>query len=187
NMQQSFANITQRLMLLSNLSKYIFPLKANLRLNYSGTALNYFQVQNNQINHPSSLTHSTTLIMTVKPKSYFNSEFSINYVVASTKNKSNNSAIGRPINILTTTFISTYNFTNSTFMQIEGNYVSQKSNKVNNIFLLDMRLNHTIAKSKTDIGIKVVNIFNQTRFLINSIEGLQVSTNDYWVRPFTFL
>lgn len=188
NSQQLFQNSTQRLMLMSNYSKYIFPLKTTVKLSYNTTLLEYFQVQNGMVNNLQSSTRSTTLTVITKPKWYFNSELSINYLTAQSKNKTQSNAVANPIKIINTNFISTVNFNESTFLQVETNYIFQKtSNRNNKVFLTDLKLNHTIKKTKTDIGIKAINIFDQNRFIISSINGLQFSINDYWLRPFTLL
>lgn len=185
--QQLFSNITQRVLFLANFSKYIFPLKTTIKAAYNGTILNYFQVQNNFISNLRSVTHSTSLTIATKPKWYFNSELSINFITSLSKNLSINSTIGNPINVLITNFIATFNFRENTFLQAETSYIFQHSSNNNKYFLADVRLNHTIPKTKTDIGIKAINIFNKKRFIITNIDGLQISTNNYWLRPLTLL
>ena len=187
NGQQVYSNITQRQMLLTNYSKYIFPLKTTIKLSYNGTILNYFQVQNSLINNLQSISNSATLSLITKPKKYFNGELNINYITSASKNKSQKVSVGKPINTLNTNFVSTLSFNENTFLQFEANHIFQHTINDIKVLLLDVKLNHTLPKTKTDIGIKAINIFNQQRFVINNIDGLQVSTNDYWIRPFTIL
>ena len=174
-------------MLLTNYSKYIFPLKTTIKLSYNGTILNYFQVQNSLINNLQSISNSATLSLITKPKKYFNGELNINYITSASKNKSQKVSVGKPINTLNTNFVSTLSFNENTFLQFEANHIFQHTINDIKVLLLDVKLNHTLPKTKTDIGIKAINIFNQQRFVINNIDGLQVSTNDYWIRPFTIL
>lgn len=187
NEQELFSNTTQTALVFSNFSKYIFPLKTTLKLGYSATILNYYQIQNDLINNLRSVAHSTSLTIITKPIWYFNSELSINYITSLSKNLSQKAVIGERLNLLKTNFVSTFNFTEKTFVQAEVNHLFQQSNNDNTLLLADIRFTHTLSKTKTDIGIKAINIFNETRFIITHIDGLQVSTNDYWLRPFTLL
>ena len=187
NNQQLFSNITQRIMVLANYSKYIFPLKTTIKFGYNGTGLNYFQIHNNLINNLRSITHSTNLSIITKPKWYFNCEINFNYMTSKSKNVTQNTMVGKPINIFNTNYIATYNFSENTFIQIEASHIVQKSSNNNGIFLTDFLINHTIQKTKTNIGIKVINIFNESRFVITNLDGIQVSTNDYWLRPLTIM
>ena len=187
NGQQAFANSTQRWMVLSSYSKYIFPIKTTVKINYNKTFLNYFQVQNGVINNLLSTSQSITLSVITKPKWYFNGELNINYFTAQSKNQTKKTTVGQPLRIINTNFIGTLNFNENTFLQAEANYLFQKINGVNDIFLTEVKFVHTIQKTKTDIGIKAMNILNQRRFIISSIDGLQASTNEFWIRPFTLL
>lgn len=188
NTQQLFANITQRCLVVTSYSKYIFPLKTTFKASYNGSWLQYYQVQANVVNQLRSLTHNAGIALTIKPVWNFNTELGLNYMVSATRNISQESNIGKPVTLLTSNLVSTYNFSDNLFLQADINYVAQSAEGSSNHYALaDARLNYTIPKTKTDIGIKAINLFNERRLYVRSIDGLQVSANDYWLRPCTVM
>lgn len=186
--QEYFDNLSNRLLVLSNFSKYVFPIKATVKASYSGSVLDYNQVQNNVITKLKSISNNFTASINSKPVWYFNTELSVNYLTSLTKNISSKNNVGGVNKVITTMLQSTFNLNENFYLQGEINHLYQSGNGNSNKFLLfDARLNYTIKKTKTDVGFKAMNIFNERRFIITDTSGLQVSSNDFWLRPLTLL
>ncbi|WP_316753499.1 carboxypeptidase-like regulatory domain-containing protein [Pedobacter gandavensis] len=186
--QEYFDNLSNRLLVLSNFSKYIFPIKATIKAGYSGSVLDYNQVQNNVVTKLKSISNNFSTSINSKPVWYFNTELSVNYLTSLTKNISLKNNITGVNKVISTVLQSTYNVNENFYLQAEVNHLYQSNNGNSNKFILfDAKLNYTIKKTKTDVGFKAVNIFNERRFIITDIDGLQVSSNDFWLRPLTLL
>jgi|GEM_PF-6934328 len=185
NSQIYFNNISDRIMFLSNISKYIFTWKTTLKFSYNSTFFKYYQYQNNVVSKLQSNSQNFSISVVAKPFEFINAELNSNLFISKTKNISLSQQIGVPLWLSNTDFTTTINLTTNLFVQVMANYVWQKNN-LENIFT-DAKINYTLAKSKMDFGIQVYNIFNQKRFIVSNINGLQFSTNNYWIRPLTFM
>ena len=186
--QQYFNNKTNRLLFLTNVSKYFFKLKGTIKTGYSGTMLTYNQLQNNIVNNLRGISHNLNASFAAKPFWNFNYELSLNYTKSVSKNLSSKSNIGGSFKLLNTQFESVVNITENLFLQLFANYSIQKTNKNSNSYMLaDTKISYTIPKTKTDIGFKVINIFNTRVYKISNVDGVLVSENEYWLRPTTLL
>ena len=186
--QRYFDNNTSRILLLTTVSKYFFKLKGTIKTGYSGTMLTYNQIQNNIVNSLRGVSHNLNASFSAKPFWNFNYELSFNYTTSASKNLSTNSNIGGNFNLLNTQLETVLNIRENLFIQLLANHSFQKSNNNNNSYLLaDLKLSYTIPKTKTDIGFKVINIFNEKVYKISNVDGVVISTNEYWLRPSTLL
>jgi hypothetical protein len=186
--QVAFDNETERILLISGLSKYLVPLKTTIKTGINSSFTRFYQLQNNSINHLYSQSHQLNLTVSSRPAWYFNCEANINYQVSKAVNLDTKKQTGNPVHTWNNSFVTNLNFTENIFLQAEANHIVQSaSGKKNSFVLVDGKCNYQIKKTKTDIGIKAINILNTRQFSITDINGTQVSTNSYRLRPFTLL
>lgn len=186
--QRYFNNKTNRLLFLTNVSKYFFKLKGTVKTGYNGSIITYNQVQNNIVNNLRGISHSLNASFAAKPFWNLNYELSLNYTNSVSKNLSTKSNIGGNFKLLNTQIESVVNITENLFIQLFANYSIQKTDNNSNSYLLaDTKISYTIPKTKTDIGFKIINIFNTRAYKISNVDGVLVSENEYWLRPTTVL
>jgi len=186
--QQLFDNNIKRALFLLSFSKYIFPLKTTVKINLNSTLSNYNQLQNNVVNKLKNVSHNISGTVLFKPIWYFNTELNMSYLNSLTKNvTTDNFPLGRNT-WMNTTFKTTVNLKENFYVQGELSHMHQQTTNSKNSFLLvDAKINYTLSKTKTDIGLQLINISNQRRLIINDFDGLKASMNSYWIRPLTLM
>ncbi|WP_346239484.1 hypothetical protein ABDK00_007190 [Niabella insulamsoli] len=186
--QTPFKNITNRTMVLTSYSKYLIPFKTTIKANYSSTFLQYFQLQNLQTSQLKGSSQNLNLSIVGKPKWYFNFELNSSIYASKVKNITLEKQVGDILYLWSLGFNPTISFNEHIYLQVWFNHLTQKdgSNKNRNS-KFDSKLNYSIKKAKTDVGIQAYNILNQKRYIQSNYNGLQFSTYDYWIRPFTFM
>lgn len=186
--QVSFNNTTHRLMFLSGASKYFVSLKTTIKTLLNSTLNRFFQLQNNTIHSLNGESHQVNIIVTSRPVWFVNIEANTFYLYSRTKNRQTNKQVSDPIYTWNNSFSATVNLRENIFIQAETSYIVQYISSAKNKFLLtDMKCNWLLKKTKTDLGIKAINIFNTGLFTTTSINGNMVNTLSYSLRPFTIM
>lgn len=169
------------------LSKYFFPLKTAVSINFQGNFTSLPQLQNGKEFITNNQTISTSLSFSPKIFSWLKLDVKGTY----TKNKLGSKSSGFiPQNSITlneNTSITIYP-NESSILQLSNEYFSYLSNGkvISNSMFLDGYYQQTI-KNKYDLRFSVSNITNQRRFTSISQNNNSISINSFLLTPRMFL
>lgn len=183
-----YDNINERWMVMANISKYIFDWKSTLRLGLNWSQFKQSQIQNNYIIPLKNQSLSLELEFDAKLSERFNFNYNGSYQISRNWGTEASLPLSNKVLSGTQKLTATYFIKPELYLQSYNEYRLLRSDQTKgNIFLNDLKIQYTLPKTKTDVGLLLTNTFNKKNYLYESLDFTSSVIQAYSLRPRTVL
>lgn len=181
-----FTNKANRLMLIADISKYLFDLKSTIRGGFNLSLSHQEQVQNGVLLHVVNKGLNINAEFNAKPSDRYNFNYRVDYLLANNKNKEEQINTGTTTNEVRQKLSFTLFLQRDLYFQTFNQFIILHSADVqNNIFFNDLKLSYTLPGTKTDVSLACTNTFNKKLFIAQSLDLNSSEIDVFRFRPRT--
>jgi hypothetical protein len=181
-----FDNINERLTAMGNISKYLFDWKSTIRLGVNWSRFKESQIQNNFVIPVSNQSINFELELDAKLSERFNFNYSGAYQVSRTMRQDASADLSNRVSSATQKLNITYFIKQEFYVECYNEYrLLQSFQTRGNVFFNDLKVQYSLPKTKTDIGLLLSNTFNKKSYLYESLDFTSSVIQTYQLRPRT--
>jgi len=186
--REFYNNNSDRLMLLTAISKYLFPIKGTLRFGINASVNHLDQIENNVLLHVINKTLDLNGDISAKLSKNYNFSYRVDYLIANNYDKGYPAANGTTTDEVAQKLTFTYYLRSNLYFQTANQLQTLRSAQTHSdIFFDDLKFCYTLTKSKTDISLSSLNTFNHRGYVSQSLNLNSSELYSYQFRPRTIL
>ncbi|WP_462264266.1 hypothetical protein [Mucilaginibacter sp.] len=182
-------NGADRLMLLANVSKYLFDIKSTIRGGANLVLAHQDQIQNDLRLRATTKSINLSAEIDSKISERYNFNYKADYFQAYSRTNAANAESGGAVTRQVDQRLGiTYYLQRALYLQTSGQLLNIHADQISSkVFFNDIKLSWAINHSKTDLAFSVFNIFNNRHYETQSVDFTSYQLLRYKLRPRTIL